>query len=78
MNAYMMNKILLLALSFIIGMLISVNWSAKNGISIELQTAQARVGRPLSPGSVAGVHRRHVRRHHYHHHHHYPHHHSHY
>jgi hypothetical protein len=32
------------------------------GLSLSVDKAQARIGRPLTPGSVAGVHRRHHRR----------------
>jgi hypothetical protein len=40
----------------------SFNWSPAKTASFSLDTAQARIGRPLTPGSVAGVHRRVVRR----------------
>ena len=36
--------------------------SLDQSLSLSMDKAQARVGRPLTPGSVAGVHRRHVRR----------------
>jgi hypothetical protein len=39
----------------------SIEWSHKSGIALSLNTADARIGRPLTPLSVAGVHRR-VRR----------------
>jgi hypothetical protein len=42
--------------------LISVNWTDQNGVSLSVESAQARVGRPLTPGSVAGVYRRQGRR----------------
>jgi hypothetical protein len=41
---------------------ISLHQSRDNGLSLALDNAQAVVGRPLTPGSVAGVHRRHTRR----------------
>jgi hypothetical protein len=41
---------------------ISVNWSVNNSVSVSQDRAFAEVGRPLTPGSVAGVHRRHERR----------------
>jgi hypothetical protein len=41
---------------------ISVNWSVNNSVSVFQDRAFAEVGRPLTPGSVAGVHRRHERR----------------
>ena len=40
---------------------ISVRWSAES-LSISQDKALARVGNPATPGSVAGVHRRHGRR----------------
>jgi hypothetical protein len=42
--------------------LISVDWSAQQGVSLSVEAAQARVGRPLTPVSVAGVARRQDRR----------------
>jgi hypothetical protein len=42
---------------------ISIDWSAnKILLSMSQDKANAEVGRPLTPGSVAGVHRRHERR----------------
>ena len=41
---------------------ISVNWSAEKNLSLSRDEALAVVGRPATPGSVAGVHRRHMRR----------------
>ena len=43
-------------------MLLSFDRSGQSGISISVQSAQARVGRPLTPVSVAGVARRQTRR----------------
>ena len=37
---------------------ISLNQSPDKGFSISLNFAEARIGRPLTPGSVAGVNRR--------------------
>lgn len=48
------------ALAF--GTLASITWSAGSGPSVAIESAQARVGRPLSPVSVAGVARRTTRR----------------
>ena len=45
-----------------LGSLASINWSPGEGLSVAVETAQARVGRPLTPVSVAGVARRHTRR----------------
>jgi hypothetical protein len=35
----------------------SLQWSQKN-VALSLDSADARIGRPLTPGSVAGVNRR--------------------
>jgi hypothetical protein len=37
---------------------ISFHWSPAKSLGVSLDTAQARIGRPLTPFSVAGVHRR--------------------
>jgi hypothetical protein len=42
--------------------LLSFGWSEQRGVSLSIDEAQARVGRPLTPVSVAGVARRHNRR----------------
>ena len=44
---------------------ISLQLSQDKGLSLSVNKAGAVVGRPLTPGSVAGVHRRHHRRHGY-------------
>jgi len=36
----------------------SLHQSQDKGLSVALDTADARIGRPLTPGSVAGVNRR--------------------
>jgi hypothetical protein len=41
---------------------VSVKWSAEKNLSVSQDKAFAVVGRPGTPGSVAGVHRRHERR----------------
>jgi hypothetical protein len=41
---------------------VSLHQSQNNGLLLSLDKARAVVGRPLTPGSVAGVHRRHHRR----------------
>jgi hypothetical protein len=41
---------------------ISVKWSAERNLSVSQDKAYAVVGRPATPGSVAGVNRRHTRR----------------
>ena len=42
---------------------VSLQWSPQKTLSLSLDSAQAVVGRPLTPGSVAGVNRRVHRRH---------------
>jgi hypothetical protein len=42
--------------------LFSFGWSEQRGASLSIESAQARVGRPLTPVSVAGVARRNSRR----------------
>lgn len=37
---------------------LSVQWSSTNVPAVSVDRAEARVGRPLTPGSVAGVNRR--------------------
>ena len=44
------------------GTLGSATWSPGNGLSLSIESAEARVGRPLTPVSVAGVARRTTRR----------------
>ena len=41
---------------------ISLHQAQDKGLSLSVDKAQARIGRPLTPGSVAGVHRRYERR----------------
>jgi hypothetical protein len=41
---------------------LTVNWSSQAGIALSFNNAQARIGRPLTPLSVAGVARRTTRR----------------
>jgi len=48
--------------AFACATLISVDWSVQQGVSLSVESAQARVGRPLTPVSVAGVARRQNRR----------------
>ena len=55
-------KTALAASAFTCAALLSFGWSEQGGISVSFESAQARVGRPLSPVSGAGVARRHNRR----------------
>ena len=41
---------------------VSVNWSHEKGVALSSDNAEARVGRPATPASVAGVARRTTRR----------------
>ena len=41
---------------------VSIQWSAEKNLSISQDKAYAVVGRPATPASVAGAHRRHGRR----------------
>src|SRR6185312_9187216 len=48
--------------AFACATLVSFSWSEQRGVSLSVESAQARVGRPLTPVSVAGVARRQNRR----------------
>lgn len=48
--------------AFAFATLLSVGGSEQHGVSLSVESAQARVGRPLTPVSVAGVARRQNRR----------------
>ncbi len=55
-------KVAIAAASVACATLFSVSWSEQRGVSLSIESAQARIGRPLTPLSVAGVARRHYRR----------------
>src|SRR6266576_403552 len=55
-------KTALAASAFTCAALLSFGWSEQGGISLSIEIAQARVCRPLTPVSVAGVARRQTRR----------------
>jgi hypothetical protein len=55
-------KTALAASAFTCAALLSFGWSEQRGLSLSVEKAEARVGRPLTPVSVAGVARRHNRR----------------
>lgn len=55
-------KTVLVVSAFACAALFSFGWSEQEGISLSIESAQARVGRPLTPVSVAGVARRQTRR----------------
>jgi hypothetical protein len=48
--------------AFMFAALFSFGWSEQSGVSLSIEKAEARVGRPLTPVSVAGVARRQYRR----------------
>ena len=48
--------------AFACAAILSLDWSKQDGVLMSVESAQARVGRPLTPVSVAGVARRHNRR----------------
>ena len=56
-------RALLMAAVVACGASLSINWQEGAGVSVSVDSAQARVGRPLTPVSAAGVARRTTRRH---------------
>jgi hypothetical protein len=48
--------------AFACATLLSFSWSEQRGVSLGVESAQARIDRPLTPFSVAGVARRQYRR----------------
>jgi hypothetical protein len=50
------------ASTLVVAALLSFGWSEQSGVSLSVEKAEARIGRPLTPVSVAGVARRHYRR----------------
>jgi hypothetical protein len=57
-----LKQALLATAVFTVAILVSPEWSVGSGLSLSIDSAQARVGRPLTPVSVAGVARRTTRR----------------
>jgi len=57
-----LRKIAIAASAFACTALLSFGWSEQGGVPLSVESAQARVGRPLTPMSVAGVARRQTRR----------------
>jgi len=62
MRKISIKQALLATATFAFGTLASINWSPGEVPSVAVESAQARVGRPLTPVSVAGVARRTTRR----------------
>jgi len=57
-----LRNIAMAASAFACAAVLSFGWSEQGGVSLSIESAQARVGRPLTPVSVAGVARRQTRR----------------
>jgi hypothetical protein len=55
-------RTLLVAAAIVCGVTFSIGAQQGGGVSLSIDSAQARVGRPLTPVSVAGVARRTTRR----------------
>jgi hypothetical protein len=55
-------KRMMFAAALVCGVLLSIQWPQGSGVILSVDTAQARVGRPLTPVSAAGVARRTTRR----------------
>jgi hypothetical protein len=58
-----MKKLILVGATVVIGAILtavplSLKLSPESALSLSFDSASARIGRPLTPGSVAGVHRR--------------------
>jgi hypothetical protein len=62
MKQMSLGKIAIATTTFACTALISFSWSEQRGVSLSIESAQARLGRPLTPVSVAGVARRQNRR----------------
>lgn len=62
MTSSMLGKLLVAAIVTGVGMSVSFGWSSNETPSLSFSQADARVGRPLTPVSVAGVARRTTRR----------------
>ena len=62
MKKVRLKRALLVAAVVVFGVSGSIDWSQSSGRSLSVESAQARVGRPLTPVSVAGVARRTTRR----------------
>jgi hypothetical protein len=62
MKRMSLGKIAIATTTFACATLLSFGWSEQRGVSLSIESAQARVGRPLTPVRVAGVARRQCRR----------------
>jgi hypothetical protein len=57
-----LKKVAIAASAFACAAVLTFGWTGQDGVSLSVESAQARVGRPLTPVSVAGVARRQTRR----------------
>jgi hypothetical protein len=62
MKQMSLTTVAIAASTFASAALLSFGWSEQRGLSLSVEKAEARVGRPLTPVSVAGVARRQHRR----------------
>jgi hypothetical protein len=62
MKQMSLTTVAIAASTFACAALLSFGWSEQRGVSLSVENAQARVGRPLTPVSAACVARRHTRR----------------
>lgn len=62
MTQLSLKRLFLAAAVIAFGVAGSIDWSSNDGLSLSIDSAQARVGRPATPASVAGVARRTTRR----------------
>jgi hypothetical protein len=62
MNQMSLRTFAIATSAFACATVLSFSWSEQRGVSLSVESAQARVGRPLTPVSVAGVARRQNRR----------------
>jgi hypothetical protein len=62
MKQMRLRTVAIAATTFAGAALLSAGWSEQGGVSLSVDSAQARVGHPLTPMSGAGVARRHYRR----------------
>jgi hypothetical protein len=62
MKLFYTKRLFLAAAVLATGFFVSADWSRSDGLTLSIESAQARVGRPLTPVSVAGVARRTTRR----------------
>jgi hypothetical protein len=62
MNQMSLRTFAIASSAFASATLLSFSWSEQRGVSLSVESAQARVGRPLTPVSGAGVARRQSRR----------------